>query len=55
MTRKRYSEEPIAFALRQAESGMAVEEICRKLGCPSRPFTGGISSSPGWAWRRSGG
>lgn len=32
MKRKRYSDEQIAFALRQAESGTAVEEICRKLG-----------------------
>lgn len=32
MKRKRYSEEQVAFALRQAESGTAVEEICRKLG-----------------------
>jgi len=31
MKRKRYSEEQIAFALRQAEAGTAVEEICRKL------------------------
>jgi transposase len=32
MKRKRSSDEQIAFALRQAESGTAVEEICRKLG-----------------------
>lgn len=38
MKRKRYSEERIAFALRQAESGTAVEEICRKLGVSEPTF-----------------
>lgn len=28
MKRKRFSEEQIAFALRQAESGTTIEEIC---------------------------
>jgi hypothetical protein len=28
--RKRFSEQPIAFVLRQAESGTMIEEICRK-------------------------
>lgn len=32
MQRKRYSNEEMAFALRQVESGTAVQEICRKLG-----------------------
>jgi putative transposase len=32
MKRKRYSEEQIAFGLRQAESGTLVEEIYRKMG-----------------------
>ena len=30
MKRKRYSDEQIAFALRQADGGTEVEEICRK-------------------------
>jgi len=38
MKRKRYSEEQIAFALRQAEVGTAVEEICRKLGVSEPTF-----------------
>jgi putative transposase len=38
MKRKRYSEEQIAFALRQAESGTPVEEICRKLGVSEPTF-----------------
>lgn len=38
MKRKRYSDEQIAFALRQAESGTAVEEICRKMGVSEATF-----------------
>jgi putative transposase len=38
MKRKRYSDEQIAFALRQAEGGTAVEEICRKLGVSEATF-----------------
>ena len=32
MPRRRFTEEQIGFALRQAESGTAVSELCRKLG-----------------------
>ena len=32
MKRMRYSAEQIVYALRQAEAGSAVVEICRKLG-----------------------
>ena len=35
---KRYSDEQIAFALRQAENGITVEEICRKLGVSEATF-----------------
>ena len=38
MKRKRFSEEQIAFALRQAESGTTVEEICRKMGISGPTF-----------------
>ncbi len=40
MERKRYNDEQIAFALRQAESGTAVEEICRKMGVSEATFYG---------------
>jgi putative transposase len=38
MKRKRFSKEQIAFALRQAEAGSSVEEICRKLGISEPTF-----------------
>ena len=38
MKQKRYRDEQIAFALRQAESGTAVAEICRKLGVSEPTF-----------------
>jgi putative transposase len=38
MKRKRFSEEQIAFALRQAESGTTIEESCRKLGISEPTF-----------------
>jgi len=38
MKRKRFTEEQIAFALRQAESGTPVEEICRKMGASEATF-----------------
>lgn len=38
MRRKRYSDEPIAVALRQADSGTAMEEIYRKLGVSEATF-----------------
>ncbi len=38
MNRKRYPDEQIAFALRQADGGTAVERICRKLGVSEATF-----------------
>ncbi len=32
MKKTRYTEEQIAFALKQAETGTRVGEICRKMG-----------------------
>jgi len=32
MKKSRYTEEQIAYALRQAESGTAVADVCRQLG-----------------------
>ena len=38
MKRSRYSEEQIAFALRQAESGTPATEVCRKMGVTEQGF-----------------
>jgi putative transposase len=38
MKRKRFPEEQIAFALRQAEGGTTIEEICRKIGISEPTF-----------------
>ena len=38
MKRKRYTEEQIAYAMRQAESGTPVTEICRKMGVSQQTF-----------------
>jgi putative transposase len=38
MQRKRFTEEQIAFAMRQAEAGTAVAEITRKLGISEQTF-----------------
>ena len=38
MGKKQFSEEQIAFALRQAESGTSVAEIIRKLGISEQTF-----------------
>ncbi len=43
MKRKRYTEEQIAYALRQAESGTKVVEICRTMGVSEQTF---------YTWRR---
>ena len=36
--KKRYTNEQIAFALRQAESGVPVQEVCRKMGVTDVTF-----------------
>ena len=38
MKKKRFTEQQIAFALRQAEQGAAAEEITRKLGVSEATF-----------------
>ncbi len=38
MRKSRFSEEQITMALRQAEAGTPVEEICRKLGVSQATF-----------------
>ena len=43
MNKSKFTEEQIAFALKQAESGTRVEEVCRKMG---------ISQATFYAWRK---
>ena len=38
MKRTRFTQEQIAFALRQAESGTSVGEVCRKMGISENTF-----------------
>lgn len=51
MKRSRFTEEQIAFALKQTELGTKVEEICRKMGvsdaafCKWRQKYGGLGPS----------
>ena len=43
MKRSRYTEEEIAYALRQAEAGMPVADVCRQMG---------ISEASFYVWRK---
>ena len=38
MKKSNYTEEQISFALKQAELGMPVSEVCRKLGIAEQTF-----------------
>ena len=38
MKKTRYTEEQIAFALKQAETGTRVKEVCRKMGISEATF-----------------
>lgn len=38
MNKTRYTEEQIAFALKQAETGTREEEVCRKMGISEATF-----------------
>lgn len=38
MGRKRYTEEQIIYALRQADGGRPVREVCRELGVTEQSF-----------------
>jgi len=43
MKRSKFSEEQVAYALRQAESGTPVSDVCRQLG---------VSEATFYAWKK---
>jgi putative transposase len=43
MKRSRFSDQQIAFVLRQADEGTAIAEVCRKVG---------ISEATYYSWRK---
>ena len=56
MKKSRFTEEQIAFALRQAEGGAAAGMSTGRWGAfPSSRSNGGRRSSPGWAWPKCAG
>lgn len=38
MKKSKFTEEQIAFALKQSETGVTVEEVCRKMGISQATF-----------------
>ncbi len=38
MKKSRFTEEQIAYALHQAETGTAIDEVCRKMGIGQATF-----------------
>lgn len=56
MRKSRFSEEQIAYALRQVESGTPATALCRKLRISEETLPPLESvSTPGWGWRSSAG
>ena len=53
MNRSRYSEEKIPYALKLAESGTAVGDVCRQMGISEATFTSGRRSTAVSVWRSS--
>jgi putative transposase len=47
--KSRYTEEQIAYALKQAETGTPVAEVIRRMGVSEQNFTAGRRSTAGWA------
>ena len=41
MKKSQFTDQQIAFAVQQAEAGVAVEEVCRKLGVSQQSFIAG--------------
>ena len=54
MKRKRYTEEQIAFALRQGESGTPIADIVRKMGITEQTYYRWKKKFAGMALRKFG-
>jgi putative transposase len=54
MKRSRHSEEKILFALKQAEAGQAVSEVCRQMGISEATFYVWKKRYANWARSRCG-
>ena len=61
MKKSKFTDDQIAFAFKQAELGISVEEVCRKMGISDAPFYvwrkkyggSGLPSCAGFAsWRK---
>jgi putative transposase len=50
MKRTKFTEQQIVFALKQAETGIRVDEVCRKIGISEAPFT--IGKKVWGSWRK---
>ncbi len=50
MKKSRFTEEQIAYALHQAETGTAVAEVIRKMGISEQTFYRWSGSTAVWAW-----
>ncbi len=48
MKRSKFSEEQIVYAIRQAESGTPVGDLCRQLGVSDATFYAWKKSTPTW-------
>jgi putative transposase len=49
LKKSKFTEAQIAFALKQAESGIRVEEVCRKFGISQATFFNWKKSTVAWA------
>jgi putative transposase len=47
MTKSKFTDQRIAFVLKQAEAGTPIEEVCRKLGISQQTFCCWKKKSPG--------
>lgn len=48
--KKKFSVEHIVGVLKQAEVGVPIAELIRKVGLRSRPTIAGRPSMPAWKW-----